>query len=53
MLLLLYIWDVLFTAGCLETISNVTYNISDLSNDKYPRQMYLFECLNHFYRVNN
>ena len=27
-----------FTAGCLETISIVAYNISDLSNDKYPRK---------------
>ena len=26
------------TAGCLETISNVAYNISDPPNDKYPRK---------------
>ena len=37
MLLLLYVWD-FFNAGCLETISDVAYNISDISNDKYPRK---------------
>ena len=26
------------TAGCLESISNVAYNFSDPSNDKYPRK---------------
>ena len=26
-------------AGCLETISNVAYNISDPLNDKYPRKV--------------
>ena len=31
-------FEIVFTAGCLETISNVAYNISDLSNDKYPRK---------------
>ena len=29
---------IFITAGCLETISNVAYNISDRSNDKYARK---------------
>ena len=29
---------IFITAECLETISNVAYNISDPSNDKYPRK---------------
>ena len=28
----------LITSGCLETISNVAYNISGPSNDKYLRK---------------
>ena len=32
---------VFITAGCLETISNIAYNISDPSNDKYPEKKVL------------
>ena len=34
------------TAGSLETISNVAYNISDPLNDKYPRKEGFVCCEN-------
>ena len=40
---------IFISAGCLETISNVAYNISDPSNNKYPKRIYVYFATSQMY----